>query len=297
MRRNLAPVILVLAMLAILPARTPIARVLADQPAPTIALVPSTVPAGANAFVTVTGLNFGPNEIVTISYTANLTSGSTAAETVTAPTDAGGTFVTGGLPAPSNVQPGQYLVSAFGSTSGRHATAVLTVQGNAALPTSPPTPTTVPTSTSTPIATLTATPMPTHTPRPTPPPGKPTATRTASRKVPAPRITIIGIHILHLVRGREQETSRVRTGEYAEFLIVYSKNRPSSHVTGTLAILKQGKRLGSVLMAHVLYRGHSGLGWVLAFTSTAGKGGFVARFHLTFQRASATRDRGFVVTR
>jgi hypothetical protein len=297
MRRYLAPVILVLAMLAVLPTRTPGSRVLADQPAPAIALIPSTVPAGANAFVTVIGSNFGANETVTISYTANLTNGSTAVESVTATTDAAGTFTTGGLPVPSSVQPGQYLVSAFGSASGRHATAVLTVQGNSALPTSTPTPTNVPSSTSTPIPTATATPMPTHAPSSTPPPSKPTATRTPPRKVPAARITIIGVHILHLVRGREQDTSRVRTGEYAEFLVVYSKNRPGGHVTGTLAIFKQGKKLGSVLMAHVAYRGHSGLGWVLAFTSTAGTGRFVARFQLTYQRASARRDRGFAVTR
>jgi hypothetical protein len=104
------------------------------------------------------------------------------------------------------------------------------------------------------------------------------------------------MHILHLVKGKERETSRLRTGEFAEFLIVFSKNRSGGNVSGTLAILKNGKRLGSVLMAHVTYRGRSGLGWVLAFTRTAGTGRFVARFQLSYARATARRDRNFTVT-
>jgi hypothetical protein len=115
--------------------------------------------------------------------------------------------------------------------------------------------------------------------------------------LPAPKINVIGMHILHLVNGKERETSRLRTGEFAEFLIVFSKNGSDGNVSGTLAILKNGKRLGSVLMAKVAYRGRAGLGWVLAFTKTAGAGRFVARFQLSFQRASARRDRAFTVTR
>lgn len=272
--------------LATVPTSTPTATATATPIPPAAILInPDRVRAGVDTLITVSGSGFSAGETVTISYMATVTNGSTQAETTSAIADNSGGFFTGGLPSPATVQPAQYVITATGATSGRHATAVLTVQANSAVPTITPSPITVPTSTSTPIPTPTNTPLPTSTP-------VPTATR-----VPVRKLSVVGVHILHLVRGKEVNTQRLKVGEFAEFVVQYSA--PSgAHVTATLNITRNGKSLGSVLLAPLTYAGHSAYGWIIGFTQTAGLGKFYAHFHLSATGGlTAKRDRKFFVSR
>ena len=120
----------------------------------------------------------------------------------------------------------------------------------------------------------------------------------AVRNSPAsgPQLTIVGVRILHLVRGKEVVTRHLLTGEYAEFLVQYSAVG-APHVRAILDITKNGKVLGSVLLQPVTYAGHPSFGWIFGFTRDAGFGTFYAHFHLSAAGGlSANRERKFSVT-
>jgi hypothetical protein len=255
----------------------------------TLALNPSTVKVNTPTLVTVVASGFMPGEQVKVSYVVQLPNGQTAPEQVEDAADGSGTVFDGGLQVPGSAQAGVYLVSAIGLTSGRLATAHLTVQGFSGLPTATSTliPTLTPTDTptSTPLPTSTDTPLPTDTPIPT-----------ATHVPVKPRIKVVGAHVLRLVNGKERDVQQVVQGQYDEFLITYASQPSSRSVKGTLDILKAGKRIGSVVLGPVKYNNHSALAWILGFTRTAGTGRFTARFHLVMAGGpSVTHNRTFKV--
>src|SRR5438270_2113600 len=113
---------------------------------------------------------------------------------------------------------------------------------------------------------------------------------------PGPELGIVGVHILHLVKGKEANTQRLVTGEFAEFLVQY-RAIGVSNITPTLNVTKNGKQLGSILLQPVTYAGQPSGGWILAFTKSAGTGTFYAHFRVTASGGhSVKRDRKFFVT-
>ena len=112
-----------------------------------------------------------------------------------------------------------------------------------------------------------------------------------------PKLSIVGVRILHLVNGKEVDTQYLRTGEYAEFLVLYSTTGVSS-VAATVDVTKNGKKLGSVLLQPVsTYAGHPARGWIFGFTRNAGLGKFYAHFRLSAPGGlTAKRDRKVLVT-
>jgi len=119
---------------------TSIAQVSLTVTSPTaIALNPSSVSGGTDTAIGVTGTQFGQNEYVLVSYTANLNTGSTVAEQVTAQTDASGNFAVYTLPVPAAIVAGTYTVTATGQSSGRVGTATLLVTTQPSLSVNPTT--------------------------------------------------------------------------------------------------------------------------------------------------------------
>lgn len=102
-----------------------------------ITLNPSTITGGTDTAIGVTGSQFGATEYVVVSYVANLNSGSSVSEQVTTTTDGSGNFTIYTLPVPAAIVAGTYTVTVTGSTTGRTASATLTVTTQPVLTVSP----------------------------------------------------------------------------------------------------------------------------------------------------------------
>ena len=142
---------------------------------PAMYVFPSSVPAGSTFLAE--GRGFGSSETVIVTYTADLSNGSTTVVQASTTSYANGVFVIPNIPVPAAVTPGTYQVTANGQTS--HVSMTVSLVVLSAHATITPTATRQPTASATPrlTSTLSPTPHPTHTPTPTITP-TPTATRT-----------------------------------------------------------------------------------------------------------------------
>lgn len=135
------------------------------------------------------------------------------------------------------------------------------------------------TSTPTPLPTSTPTPSPTATPTPEPP-------------------SITKVAIDHVAQGKQQETSRLRSGESATFILLY-RATTSSQVspTASLRITQSGKRIGTWKLKAMKSGGQSGFGRTLTMSGALSSGQYVAHFSLRVGATTLTRTRAFQVTR
>lgn len=132
-----------------------------------LTLTPNTTLPGTSVRASASGyLTF---DIVTISYTANLTDGTHLVVSVSVSASRTGTFQNVTISVPANIVPGQYLVTAAGKYGPHVTSATLTVLAPTPTPTatSTATSTATPTITPTPAATSTSTATATPTPTPT----------------------------------------------------------------------------------------------------------------------------------
>jgi len=260
---------------------------------PSITLYPGTQTAGAMSGVTVTGGGFQGSESISVSYVASRPDGSTVVEQRTGTAFPNGTFVIPNLPVPADVGAGSYQVTAVGQSSGKSASASLTVvpaptatPTNTLLPNSTATPTNtlVPTATVTPTAALTSTPTPTFTA---------TASRTSNPKA---AVLIDKVLILRHVNGRNVASQQVRVNQAADFFVLYHlANAGRLKPSASLTVTRNGRpmkvpKLHSVTLGH-----HAAFTARITFTHKKATGKFYAHFHLNLGSASVKRDRKFYV--
>jgi len=242
---------------------------------PSITLYPGTQPAGVTSGVTVSGEGFRGSETVSVSYVASRPDGSTVVEQATGTAFPDGTFVIPNLPVSADVGTGSYLVTAVGQSSGKSASASLTL---------------VPAHTTTPSAspTLTFTATPTAIP-------VPTFTVTAP---PHPKASVLidKVLILHHVNDKNVASQQVRMNKATDFFVLYHlANAGSLKPSASLTVTRNGRpmkvpKLHSVTLGH-----HAAFTARITFTDKRATGKFYAHFHLNLGSASVKRDRKFYV--
>jgi hypothetical protein len=111
-----------------------------------------------------------------------------------------------------------------------------------------------------------------------------------------PRVTITKVMIDHAVQGQQQDTTSVRRGERATFIVLYRTTSTHPTPTASLRVTRNGKRVGTWRLAGIKIGSQQGFGTTLTLSGAWSPGLYVAQWSVQLSTTTVTRNRAFHVT-